>query len=43
MIDVYRKYGHRTDLIVMFNCRSNIAKSLKSPSPSGGGLGSRAL
>ena len=24
MIDVYRKYGHRTDLMVMFNCRSNI-------------------
>jgi hypothetical protein len=23
MIDVYRKYGHRTDLMVMFNCRSN--------------------
>jgi hypothetical protein len=23
MIDVYRKYGHRADLMVMFNCRSN--------------------
>jgi len=23
MIDVYRKYGHRADLMVMFNCPSN--------------------
>jgi hypothetical protein len=23
MIDVCRKYGHYTDLMVMFNCRSN--------------------
>jgi hypothetical protein len=23
MIDIYRKYGHCADLMVMFNCRSN--------------------
>ena len=23
MNDIYRKYGHRADLMVMFNCRSN--------------------